>query len=86
MRADRVRRVMLVAAALVITAGCATGDEWEDWRSHPTHFASGDHFGFSMRNREGNNANVKRQDIASARDQGWWGKPITVGQEQILER
>jgi hypothetical protein len=29
---------------------------------------------------------VTREDIAVARDQGWWGRPITVGQEQILER
>jgi hypothetical protein len=29
---------------------------------------------------------VTRQDIALARDEGWWGKPITVSQEQILER
>ena len=86
MQADRVGRMLLAAAALLVTAGCATGDEWVEWQSHPTHFASGDHFGFSMRNREGMSAAVSRQDIATARDQGWWGRPITVNQEQILER
>jgi len=39
-----------------------------------------------MRNRADGKAQVTRQDIASARDEGWWGRPITVGQEQILER
>jgi len=29
---------------------------------------------------------VTRQVIALARDQGWWGRPITVSQEQIQER
>jgi hypothetical protein len=29
---------------------------------------------------------VTRQDVAMARNEGWWGKPVTVSQEQILER
>ena len=41
---------------------------------------------FSVRNGEGSPPRVTRQDIALARDEGWWGKPITVSQEQILER
>lgn len=82
-----VHRTFLVGlGALLTLAGCATGDEWQTWKEHPTHFASGEHFFFSTRNREGAAPKVTRQDIAMARDQGWWGKPITVSQEQILER
>jgi hypothetical protein len=72
--------------ALLLLTGCATSEEWQTWKSHPTHFASGSHMFFSTRNTEGSQPRVTREDIALARDQGWWGKPITVGQEQILER
>jgi len=79
-------RFLLIGGALLAVAGCATGEEWQTWKDHPTHFASGEHMGFSVRNREGSTPRVRRTDIAKARDEGWWGKPITVGQEQILER
>ena len=79
-------RLILVSSALFAMAGCASSEEWDTWKSHPTHFASGSHMEFSMKNRAGGKAQVTRQDIASARDEGWWGRPITVGQEQILER
>jgi hypothetical protein len=85
MRSDR-WRLLVVSAVLVAAAGCASGEEWRTWREHPTHFASGEHLKFSARNKEGGTAHVTRQDIALARDEGWWGKPITVSQEQILER
>lgn len=85
MRRDR-PRFFLIAGVLLLAAGCATGEEWDTWRSHPTHFASGSHMGFSVRNREGSSSRVTRQDIAVARDEGWWGRPVTVSQEQILER
>ncbi len=78
--------LIVICGGLLAVGGCATGEEWETWKSHPTHFASGTHMGFSVRNRDGGQAKVSRQDIASARDEGWWGRPITVGQEQILER
>jgi hypothetical protein len=79
-------KILLGFTALLAVGGCASGEEWTPWREHPTHFASGDHLFFSTRNTEGSTPRVKREDIALARDQGWWGKPITVSQEQILER
>ena len=64
-----------------------TTEEWTTWKEHPTHFASGDHLFFSARNQGDNGAaKVTRQDIAMARDEGWWGKPVTVSQEMIQER
>ena len=85
MRIDR-WKLLLAVSALLAASGCASSDEWQTWNEHPTHFASGDHLFFSTRNSEGSAPRVTRQDIALARDQGWWGKPITVSQEQILER
>ena len=79
-------RLAVIGGVLMLLAGCATSEEWQTWKEHPTHYASGDHGFFSLRNREGKGAKVTREDIALARDQGWWGKPITVSQEQILER
>jgi hypothetical protein len=79
-------KLLLLGAVLVAAAGCATGEEWSTWYEHRTHFASYDHLGFSVRNTEGSAPKVTRNDIALARNEGWWGKPITVAQEQILER
>jgi hypothetical protein len=76
----------LLCGALMMVAGCATNEEWATWKQHPTHFASGDHGFFSIRNRDDAAKRVTRQDITMARDQGWWGRPITVSQEQIQER
>ncbi len=79
-------KVFVIGGAVLMLGGCATGEEWQTWKEHPTHYASGDHGFFSLRNGDGKSAKVTRDDIALARDQGWWGKPITVSQEQILER
>jgi hypothetical protein len=79
-------RYLLIGGALLLAAGCASGEEWRTWKDHPTHFASGEHLFFSARNSEGAPPRVKRSDITLAREEGWWGKPIAVSQEQILER
>jgi hypothetical protein len=79
-------RLVLAGGSLLVVTGCATGEEWETWKSHPTHFASSSHMGFSVRNRTGTTARVTRADITTARDESWWGKPVTVSQEQIQER
>jgi hypothetical protein len=82
-----IRNFFLIGTtAFLATTGCASKEEWQTWKEHPSHFASGEHMTFSIRNREGSTAHVTRQDIAVSRDEGWWGKPITVSTEQILER
>ena len=79
--------IVLVGGVLLAAVGCATHEEWATWREHPTHFASTEHMTFSMKNRDKSPTPVvSRTNIASARAEGWWGKPLTVPQEQILER
>ncbi len=78
--------MLLIGAALFVTAGCANSEEWQIWRSNPTHFASGDHITFSMRNKEGEPARVTRGDVELARQQNWFGKAVTVSQEELLEK
>jgi uncharacterized protein (DUF2267 family) len=78
--------VLLVAGALLAVAGCATGDEWTTWTEHPAHFASKDHFVFSVRNTEGAQPRVTRDDVTQARTQSWWGESVTVSQAEILEQ
>ena len=83
----RMRTVGLLIATLAFgVGGCATSEEWTTWKEHPTHYASGDHMFFSVRNREGRGPRVARKDLALASNQGWWGKALTVAQEQIIER
>jgi hypothetical protein len=78
--------IVLALGLWVAAAGCASSEEWQDWRGHTTHFASGQHGIFSLRNnRDGSNPRVSRADIASAQTESWWGKAITVTPEQIFE-
>ena len=72
--------------ALLLLVGCATGEEWEIWKSNTSHFASGEHLVFSVNNQGETAKRVTRQDVAMARDQSWWGKAVTVEQSQIIER
>ena len=79
-------RSLLIGTSLLVVGGCASSEEWNVWRSNTSHFASKEHFQFSMNNREGGAAKVTREDIALAQNQSWFGRPVTVSQEQILER
>jgi len=81
-------RMMLVVTVLLsgTAAGCATSTDWQEWRAHTTHFASGDHGVFSLRNnRDGSNPRVTRADIASSQTESWWGRVITVSPDQLFE-
>jgi hypothetical protein len=82
------RRLSLLAiAGLALSgAGCATSDQWADWKSHTTHFASGEHGLFSLRNdNEGRHPRVTRLDVEASRAENWWGKTISVDSAQIIQ-
>ena len=84
------RSKIVTAAALIgvafLAGGCATSEQWAEWRSHTTHFASGDHGSFSLRNNlDGSNPRVTRLDIENSRTQNWWGRNITVEPGQVIQ-
>ena len=78
-------RSVVMGTALLLAGGCASSEEWQTWKSNTSHFASKEHFDFSMKNRSGA-PTVTRQDVAMAQSQSWFGKAVTVDQGQILER
>jgi hypothetical protein len=77
----------ILAGALSVTAACATHEDWSMWRAHNTHFASGDHGVFSMRNsKDGSNPRVSRSDIEYSRQENWWGVyAVNVSAAQIFQ-
>lgn len=77
---------LFLGGLMMLTSACATTEEWAEWRSHSTHFASGDHGLFSLRNnKDGSNPRVTRTDVEAARQETWWGKAITVNPDQIFQ-
>jgi hypothetical protein len=76
-----------LAVALLFLTGACTSQDGQVWREHTTHFASGEHAFFSMKNnKDGSNPKVTRLDIEDARNQNWWGiYAVTVDQKQILQ-
>jgi len=83
MRGTMLRTIALMTA-LLGAAGCATSQEMATWRAHSTHFASGDHLLFSMRNDIGSVPRVTREDLREAQAQAWWGDPVVVSSEHIV--
>ncbi len=84
------RSKIVTAAALIVVAflagACANPEQWAEWRGHTTHFASGEHGMFSLRNNlDGTNPRVTRLDVESSRTQTWWGKNISVEPGQVIQ-
>jgi hypothetical protein len=80
----RMTRYGLVLLALAAVGGCASSEQWNEWKSHSSHFASGDHMAFSMRN-QGKTPKVRAVDTRMASAQSWWGDPVVVRPDQIFQ-
>jgi hypothetical protein len=75
-----------LGGSILVSGGCATTEEWREWRAHTSHYASDQHLGFSVRNdAQGSTPKVTRSDVAAAQTQNWWGKAITVQTSQIFQ-
>ncbi len=81
----RVPILVLLFGLAAVASGCATAEQWSEWRRHSSHFASGDHLRFSLRNQRANGtARVEREDIQKAATQSWWGDPVVVRPDQLF--
>jgi hypothetical protein len=71
--------LLLLAAVMFSMSGCVSKDQWSNWASHPSHYASGNHWEFSQ--RTGGDIDPR---IISAADQevavkeGWWGDLVPL--------
>jgi hypothetical protein len=71
--------LLLLAAVMFSMSGCASKGQWNNWASHPSHYASGNHWEFSQ--RTGGDVDPK---MISAADQevavkeGWWGDLVPL--------
>ncbi|MFQ5519805.1 MAG: hypothetical protein ACE5FK_00265 [Candidatus Methylomirabilia bacterium] len=83
--ADKAVSVLLLTGILMLGAACATSEQWAEWRTHSNHFASGHHLLFSLQNREGKPQRATQQDFDAARDENWWGEPLTVTPQQLFK-
>jgi hypothetical protein len=72
----------LTVLAVLGQTGCATREQWQTWKSHNTHFASGQHMGFSLRNQGAQAEQVRPTDPTKAQQESWWGRklPMAPGQ------
>jgi len=84
---SRIMRITLIVGMACLTGACASGEDWNMWKSHTTHFASGDHASFSLRNnKDGSRPIVSRSDMSESRQQNWWGVyAVNVTPDQIFQ-
>ena len=80
-----VRRILTLLTVALAGSACATSEQWAEWQQHSAHFASSEHFGFSMRHRGASpTPRVSQRDVEKAKAESWWGDPIVVRPEQIF--
>lgn len=86
MMRDRIRRLLIVLAVAAGAGACATAEQWHEWDTHSTHFASNDHMFFSLRNRGQNpTPRVYKSEVEKARLENWWGEVVVVRPDQLFE-
>jgi hypothetical protein len=65
----------LLLGSVILSTGCAaTHREWEVWRAHPTHYATGNHMTYSLGNVVGGAPRVTPELVDQAKGEGWWGR------------
>ena len=69
-------RPILLGGVLLMTAACASED-YSTWSSHPTHFASHKHLGFSTRTIGATRVKVTPDEVAAAQKEQWWGRGVS---------
>ncbi len=69
----RTKRAVAVVALALGVSGCASSKEWQTWSDHTAHFASGNHMGFSMDNRNPRDPRVGPMDAKVSETESWWG-------------
>ena len=70
-------RPILLGGVLLLATACA--EDYNTWVSHPTHYASSRHWGFSARNVGVTHpTKVSPEDVAAAQKEQWWGRGITA--------
>ena len=81
-----IRSSLVLLGIAVASGACATSEQWAEWKSHSSHFASGDHLWFSLQNRgENPTPRVSQQDIDVATAESWWGQPVVVRPDQLFK-
>jgi hypothetical protein len=70
--------LLALSSLALLAAGCATGEQWKEWKAHNTHFASGQHASFSFRNQGAEAQRVRATDPAKAQNEAWWGRQLPV--------
>ena len=69
-------RPILLGGVLLMATSCASED-YSTWASHPTHYASGSHMGFSYRTVGASRVKVTPEEVALAQKEQWWGRGIS---------
>ena len=71
-------RAILLGGALLLASACASED-YNTWVSHPTHYASDRHWGFSARTvGVTQTTKVSAEDVAAAQREQWWGRGVNA--------
>jgi hypothetical protein len=71
--------LLLLAAVMFSMSGCATKQQWNEWASHPSHYASGNLWEFSQ--RTGGDIDpriITPTDQITASKEGWWGDLVPL--------
>jgi hypothetical protein len=69
--------LLLLTAVMFSMSGCATQDV-SIWSTNHAHFASAQHFSFSMKDHP-SEASITEDDVLVSAREEWWGRPVPDG-------